>query len=122
MVLPDSYVFPKFYEEKRRLRRAILNKRSKAIPPIWANTLMLAEKWGTPPWEVEERLDQEWLERASAYYDIISELHKPKKGASNPGGMGLGGKTGLEGMKPGGGPSVQAELDPEAGGTIIWPD
>lgn len=55
----------------------------------------MAEKWGIPPWEVEELCSQNWFERAMAYYDVVTEAQNPnkKKGSSLPTK-----KTGMEGM------------------------
>lgn len=61
---------------------------------MWVSSLFLAEKWGIPPWEVEELCSQNWLERAMAYYDVVAEAQAPKK---KRGGLPKS-KTGMEGM------------------------
>lgn len=78
---------------------------------------MLAEKWGMPPWTVDSDISQEWFERASAYYDVISELNAPK---SKGGRAGSSLPKGMEGMKNTG-PAIGGKVDPNAGGNLIWP-
>jgi hypothetical protein len=50
-------------------------------------TLDLAEKWGTPPWTVEEAATQEWVERYTAYAGEAADqrARQAKKRASKTG-------------------------------------
>lgn len=44
-------------------------------PPWWVDTLILAEKWGIPPWEIEEG-PAEWFERGIFLESKIREKEK----------------------------------------------
>ncbi len=56
--------------------------------PLWVTVLLMAERWGVPPWEIEEKLTKRWYECF-----MVLEEEKQKAEAMRPKPVGRGPKV-----------------------------
>lgn len=47
--------------------------------PHWTDILLLAEKWGVPPYQLEKEITPYWFNRAKLYYDELNDYMREEQ-------------------------------------------